>query len=104
MTYQEIREEVQRWSVTDQLRLLEEISHTVRQTLDPATLVTGIDDDDVTWREEFEAERAELLKNVPPDSSLHRILGIARTQKKIPMTKEEDREAILEYLTEKYGR
>jgi hypothetical protein len=104
MTYEEIKAAVEQWPVAERLRLVEEISHSVRETLEPATPTSnGRNDDDAAWRKAFEAERAELLKGVPHDSSLHQILGIARTREKIPMTKEEDREAILEYLIEKYG-
>ena len=104
MTYEEIKAESQRLPVADRLRLLEEISHSVREeiVLVPPSL-SGLNEESA-WRTAFEAERAELLKDVPPDSSLHQILGIARTREKIPMTREEDREAKLEYLIEKYGR
>jgi hypothetical protein len=103
MTYEEIKAEVEQWPIAERLRLVEAISHSVRETLEPTTAASyGRIDDDTAWRKAFEAERAELLKGVPHDSSLHQVLGIARTREKIPMTREEDREAILEYLTEKY--
>jgi hypothetical protein len=103
MTYEEIKAAVEQWPVAEQLRLVEAIAHSVRETVGPTTpALNGRNGDETAWRKAFEAERAELLKGVPHDSSLHQILGIARTQEKIPMTRDEEREVILEYLTEKY--
>lgn len=104
MTYEEIKAEVERWPIAEQLRLLEDVSRTVRKNLEPSVAArNGVHDVEDEWRQEFEAERTRLLKDVPADSWLHQILGIARTREKVPMTREEDRQAILEYLTEKYG-
>jgi len=105
MTHEEIKEAMERLPRADQLRLVREISHVSDKHLASLTSSPNdIGDDDAAWRKEFEAERMRLLKDVPPDSWLHQILGIARTREKIPMTKEDDRQAILEYLIEKYGR
>lgn len=104
MTYEEIKAEVEQWPVAEQLRLVREISAMDERLESPSISPNDIGEDDAAWRKELEAERMRLLKDVPPDSWLHQILGIARTHEKVPMTKEEDRQAILEYLTEKYGR
>lgn len=104
MTYEEIKAAVQRLPVAERLRLAEEITDSVRGTWTVSLpTANGDNKDDAAWRTEFEAERARLLEDIPADSSLHRLLGIARIREKIPMTKEEDRQVILEYLTEKYG-
>lgn len=102
-TYEELLNEVRRLPPKQRLRFIEDVQHSMHDEMVQAPPPKN-HDDEAAWRKEFEAERAALLKDVPPDSSLHEVLGIARTRKQIPMTKEEDREAILEYLTEKYGR
>lgn len=73
-----------------------------------ATDTDGNTDDshlnDREWWQRFERRRAELLKDVPPESALHELLGIARTTRRVPMTKEEEQAVIDEYLAEKYLR
>jgi hypothetical protein len=54
MTYEEIKAVVEQWPVAERLRLVEEISHSVRETLKP----DGTGGANEAWREEFEAERA----------------------------------------------
>jgi hypothetical protein len=103
MTYEEIKAEVARWPIPERLRLLEGISQSVRESLDPVA-PNGTTGEEAAWREKLAAEREDLLKDVPPESSLHTVLGIAHTHRIIPMTKHEDRQVILEYLTEKYLR
>jgi hypothetical protein len=98
MTYEEIKAEVEQWPVAERLRLVEEISHSVRETLKPDTT----DGANKAWREEFEAERARLLKDIPPESSVHRLLGILRTSEHAP-TDEEIREDYTNYLIRKYS-
>ncbi len=76
----------------------------------PADIATApVNDDDSRlndreWWQRFERRRAELLKDVPPESALHELLGIARTTRRVPMTKEEEQAVIDEYLAEKYLR
>ena len=103
MTYEEIKAEVERWPVAERQRLLEAISRSMREEM-AQTPSSSNGSNEAAWRTAFAAERAALLRDVPSDSSLHQLLGIARTQEKIPMTREEDREAKLAYLIEKYGR
>ncbi|MGI8857875.1 MAG: hypothetical protein ACR2JW_19230 [Thermomicrobiales bacterium] len=98
MTYEEIKAEVERLPVAEQLRLLEEVSRSVRETLEPDAVRDGHE----TWRKEFEAERARLLKDIPPESSTHRLLGILRASEHAP-TDEEIREDYTDYLTRKYS-
>lgn len=103
MTYEEIKAEVEQWSVAEQLRLLEDVSRSVRETLEPnGAARNGTHDADAAWREEFEAERARLLKDIPPESSAHRLLGILRTSEHAP-TDEEIREDHTNYLIRKYS-
>ncbi|MDQ2786235.1 MAG: hypothetical protein M3Y58_14680 [Chloroflexota bacterium] len=103
MTYEEIKAEVARWPVAEQLRLLEDVSRAMRETLEPhAAARNGARDTDAAWREEFEAERARLLKDIPPESSAHRLLGILRTSEYAP-TDEEIREDYTNYLIRKYS-
>lgn len=104
MTYEEIRAEVERWPVAEQLRLLEDVSRTVRENLEPSRAARngGTHDVDDEWRQEFEAERARLLKDIPPESSAHRLLGILRTSEHA-LTDEEIREEYTNYLIRKYS-
>lgn len=98
MTYEEIKAEVERWPVAERLRLVEEISYSVRETLKP----DAADGANEAWRAEFEAERARLLKDIPPESSAHRLLGILRTSEHVP-TDEKIREDYTNYLIRKYS-
>ena len=84
MTYEEIKAAVEQWPVAEQLRLVEEISHSVRATLEPD--VPG--GTQRAWREEFEAERARLLRDIPPESSAHRTFGMLRTSAHPPTDEE----------------
>ncbi len=103
MTYEEIKAEVERWPVAEQLRLLGDVSRAVRETLEPSVVArNGVHNVDDEWRQEFEAERARLLKDIPPESSAHRLLGILRTSDHAP-TDEEIREDYTNYLIRKYS-
>jgi hypothetical protein len=98
LTYEELKAEVEQWPVAERLRLVEEISHSVRATLEPDAAVGA----DEAWREEFEAERARLLKDIPPESSAHRTFGMLRVSAR-PPTDEEIREDYTDYLIRKYS-
>src|SRR5947209_4128740 len=100
MTYEEVIAEARRLPVDDQLRLLEDLLHAVRERIG---IPEESEDDEAKWRKAFEAERAALLRGVPADSSLHSLLGVGRTRRDVPMTKEEVRDTITDYLMEKYG-
>jgi hypothetical protein len=98
MTYEEIKAVVEQWPVAERLRLVEETSHSVRETLKP----DGTGGANEAWREEFEAERARLLKDIPPESSAHQLLGILRASEHAP-TDEEIRGDYTNYLIRKYS-
>ncbi len=101
MTYEQVIAEAQRLAIGDQLRLLEDLSRTVRERIslpeEPAR------DDEAIWREELEEERAAILHDVPADSSLHALLGVGRTRRDVLMSREEAREIVTDSLMEKYG-
>lgn len=99
MAYDEILAEARRLPPGEQRRLVDELSRAMA-----STPVMNGDDPDETWRRAFEARRRDLLKDVPPNSSAHNLLGIARMRRDVPMTKEETREALTEALAEKYLR
>ena len=100
MTYEEIVAEARQLPPKERRRLVDELSRSIPD--EPAILAANGDDWDTSWWQAFEARRRELLKDVPPDSSAHTLLGIARMRRDVPMTKEETREALTEALNEKY--
>lgn len=103
MTYAEIKAAVEQLPVAERLRLVEEVSRSVREILEPKNVAgNSTDKRDEAWREEFEAERARLLKDVPPESSAHRTFGMLRTSAH-PPTDEEIREDYTNYLMRKYA-
>lgn len=98
MTYEEVKAAVEQWPVAEQLRLVEEVSRSVRATPEPdaAGGANG------AWQKEFEADRARLLKDIPPESSAHRTFGMLRSSAH-PPTDEEIREDYTDYLSRKYS-
>lgn len=103
MTYAEIKAAVEQLPVAEQLRLVEEVSRSVREILEPNIVAdNGTRNTDEAWRKEFEAERVRLLEEVPPESSAHRTFGMLRTSAH-PPTDEEIREDYTNYLVRKYS-
>lgn len=98
---------VERMTPPDRLRVLAAASRLVREdvVVQTATAVRAKnphsdDDDEAAWQ----AERARILANVPPESSAHRLLGAFRGKGPIAMTPDEERAIVEEALMEKYGR
>lgn len=99
---------VERMTPPDRLRVLEVASRLVHEdVVVRTTIVTPtndvppvVDDDEAKWQ----AERARILANVPPESSAHRLLGAFRGKGPIAMTPDEERAIVEEALMEKYGQ
>ena len=111
MVDHELIERVTRLPVSQRLELIELLTHSLREELAapvrqpssaPAPGATEADEE--TSRVLTAVERLALSYNldVPPDSSLHRILGIVPSDA-VPMTKDEVRDLITDYLIEKYS-
>jgi hypothetical protein len=101
MTYEEIKELVQRLPITEQVRLVEFLNQAVRERLgQPDASVESADtrSQDDAWQE----ERARLLSGIPSDSPIHRTFGMLRTAAKAP-TDDKIEEEYRNYLMRKYA-
>ncbi len=102
MTYEELLNEVRRLPPFQRLRLIQDVKQLVTDSFEPDAPADSDVRDGVDLHETWEEDRARILKDVPPDSSLHSILGALRTTAYVPMTKEGVREEITDYLIWKH--
>ncbi|MGI8691258.1 MAG: hypothetical protein ACR2M3_21975 [Thermomicrobiales bacterium] len=102
MTYEELLNEVRRLPAFQRLRLIQDVEQFALDSFEPDASPDGDSRDEADLRETWKDDRARVLKGLPPDSSLHRILGALRTTAYVPMTEEEVREEITDYLMWKH--
>lgn len=99
MTYEEILDNARHLPLVERLRLVEEVSRSVRESVaDGASIAPELAQREETWQE----ERRRLLKDEPPESSAHKLFGILRTDAP-PPTDEEIKEEYYAYLEKKYS-
>jgi len=110
MVDQELIERVTRLPVPARLELIELLTHSLREELAPAHQqarapepVSTEDDQETTSRLAAVERLAQSLNlDLPLDSSLRRIIGVVPSGA-VPMTKDEVRDLITDYLIEKHS-
>lgn len=90
---------VERMSPPDRQRVFDAASRLVQEDVS----VMNDTDTDESY-DEWLKVRDRILADVPPDSSLHRILGSLRKRGvRVPMTREEERDFIADAIMEKHS-
>lgn len=95
---------VERMTPPDRLRVIEAVSRSLREDIAPRESSPTDEGEIPEWKRQLAEDRARILANVPPESSAHRLLGAFRSTEHVPMTPEEERAVVEEYLAEKYGQ